>query len=144
MGFDDPTSKMSKSIARGKSGHAINLLDSDKAIKKTVMSAVTDSEQETRFEHASQGVRNLLELYETLTSESRESIEQTFEGQGYGTLKKALLAAVMDTITPLRERYDTIMDNRDELEQVLARGADEAREIAARTLAKMKKATGLG
>ena len=144
MGFDDPTTKMSKSIARGKSGHAINLLDTDKAIKKTVMSAVTDSEQETRFEHASQGVRNLLELYETLTNESRADIEAKFEGQGYGTLKKELLGAVMDTITPLRERYEDIMADRDGLEKVLARGADEAREIAAKTLAKMKEATGLG
>ena len=144
MGFDDPSAKMSKSIARGKSGHAINLLDTDKAIKKTVMSAVTDSEQETRFEHASPGVRNLLELYETLTGASRTDIEAKFEGQGYGTLKKELLGAVMDTVIPLRERHNEIMVDRDELEKVLARGANEAREIAAKTLTRMKKATGLG
>lgn len=144
MGFDDPTVKMSKSIAKDKAGHAVNLLDSEKAIKKTVMSAVTDSDRETRFEHASQGVRNLLELFETLTGESRESIEGKFEGQGYGFLKKELLGAVMDTVTPLRKRYAEIMDDREGLERVLSRGADEAREKAAQTLKKMKEATGLG
>ena len=144
MGFDDPTVKMSKSIATEKAGHAVNLLDSEKAIKKTVMSAVTDSERETRFEHASQGVRNLLELYETLTGESGPDIEEKFEGQGYGFLKKELFGAVMDTITPLRERYTEIMNDRDGLEQILSRGADEARDRAAKTLKKMKEATGLG
>jgi len=144
MSFDDPTVKMSKSIAKEKTGHAVNLLDSEKAIKKTVMSAVTDSERETRFEHASQGVVNLLELYETLTGEDRDAIETKFEGQGYGFLKKELLTAVMETITPLRERYKEFMDDRDGLEQILSRGADEARDRAAVKLEKMKRATGLG
>lgn len=144
MSFDDPTSKMSKSIARDKAGHAVNLLDDEKTIKKTVMSAVTDSERETRFEHASPGVYNLLSLYETLTGESRAAIEQQFEGEGYGTLKKAVLAAVMDTVTPLRQRYDEIMADRASLETTLARGAEQARELAAPVLKRMKEATGLG
>ena len=55
------------------------------------MSAVTDSERETRFEYASPGVKNLLSLYQVLTDESQEEVEARFEGQGYGTLKKAVL-----------------------------------------------------
>ena len=144
MGFDDPEVKMSKSVARERGGHAVNLLDTDKQIKKTVMSAVTDSERETRFEHASVGVRNLLELYETLTNESRAAIESKFDGEGYGFLKKELLAAVMDTVTPLREHHNKIMEDREGLEYVLKRGAAAAREIAAATLSRMKEVTGLG
>ena len=144
MGFDDPEVKMSKSIARGKSGHAVNLLDDERTIKKTVMASVTDSERETRFEHASPGVKNLLELYEILTSESREDIEAKFEGQGYGFLKKELLGAVLDTLRPVQTRYHEMMAERAALEEVLARGAEAARTVAADTLAKMKAATGLG
>ena len=144
MGFDDPEVKMSKSIARGKAGHAVNLLDDEKTIKKTIMSSVTDSGRETRFEHASPGVLNLLTLYQILTQETQDDIEAKFEGQGYGFLKKAVLGAVLDTLAPIQKRFNEIMDDPDGLERTLERGAEQARETAAETLAKMKAATGLG
>ncbi len=144
MSFDEPETKMSKSIARSKTGHAVNLLDSEKRIRKTIMSAVTDSERETRFEHASKGVYNLLSLYETLSGDSREAIEAKFEGQGYGTLKKEVANLVIDSLAPLQKRYAEIMADRDGLEHILARGAEKAREHAAITLKRMKDATGVG
>lgn len=144
MSFDEPETKMSKSIARERSGHAINLLDNPKTIKKTVMSAVTDSERETRFQHASPGVKNLLSLYQVLTDESREEIEAKFEGQGYGTLKKAVLEAVMETLEPIQSRYHDLMADADYIEGVLAKGAAQAREVAAKTMVRVRDATGLG
>ena len=144
MRFDEPETKMSKSIARERSGHAINLLDSPKTIKKTVMSAVTDSERETRFEHASPGVKNLLSLYQVLITESQEEIEAKFEGQGYGTLKKAVLEAVMETLEPIQSRYHDLMADADYIEGVLAKGAAQAREVAAKTMVRVRDATGLG
>ncbi len=144
MGFDEPDNKMSKSVARFKTGHAVNLLDSPQTVKKTIMSAVTDSGRETRFEHASPGVLNLLTLYHVLTGASKADVEAKFEGQGYGTLKKEVVGAVNDTLAPLRQRYAEIMDDRAELERTLARGAEAARELASRTLSKMKAAMGVG
>ncbi len=85
MGLDDPTVKMSKSIAATTPGHAINLLDDPKTVKKVIMAAVTDSERELRFEHASAGVKNLLTIYRVLSGKSMESIESELEGGGYGT-----------------------------------------------------------
>jgi tryptophanyl-tRNA synthetase len=122
----------------------VNLLDDEKTIRKTIMSAVTDSERETRFKHASPGVLNLLTLYETLTGESREAIEAKFEGQGYGALKKEVANVIIESLAPLQQRYSDIMADRDALERTLTKGAERAREIAAKTLAKMKRATGLG
>ncbi len=144
MGLDDPTMKMSKSIARNKSGHAINLLDNEKTIKKAIMSSVTDSERETRFDHASEGVVNLMTIYRALTGEERSDIEAKFEGQGYGFLKKEVLAAVLETLQPIQTKYHEIMSDRASLESLLAKNADSAREIASLTLKKMKEATGLG
>ena len=108
------------------------------------MSAVTDSERETRFEHASPGVKNLLSLYQVLTNESQEVIEAKFEGQGYGTLKKAVLEAVMETLEPIQTRYHDIMADPEGLESLLAEGAAEAQEIAAKTMVRVKDATGIG
>jgi len=143
MGFDDPTVKMSKSLARERSGHAINLLDDEKTVKKTVMSAVTDSARETRFEHASPGVKNLLTLYQVLTGEAMPQIEARFEGKGYGELKKALLGVILETLAPIQGRYREIMADPQGLEKVLERGADKAREIAAATMQRVREATGI-
>ena len=143
MGFDDPTVKMSKSIAEERPGHAVRLLDPPNVIKKTIMSAVTDSGNEARFEHASPGVRNLLELYEVLTKEPREQIEQRFHGGGYGTLKKAVVEVVVEALRPIQERYHQITSEAGYLDALLARGAERAGIVAERTLAKARKLTGL-
>ncbi len=144
MGLDDPETKMSKSLAVTRPGHAINLLDDEKTIKKAIMSAVTDSGREARFEHASPGVKNLLSLYGVLTGEPMDAVEATFAGQGYGALKKALLGEVLATLTPLQARYTEIMSDRAGLEAILARGADRARETASVTMQRVRAATGLG
>ena len=144
MGFDEPEVKMSKSLAAKRSGHAINLLDDETKIRKTVMSAVTDSGRETRFDHASPGVLNLLMLYQTLTGCSRREVEAEFEGRGYGYLKKTLLSVILDTLTPIQERYRAIMADRAALEATLEQGAARAREVATETLGRVKRAMGVG
>ncbi|MEX2543452.1 MAG: tryptophan--tRNA ligase [Trueperaceae bacterium] len=144
MGFDDPEVKMSKSLAAGRSGHAVHLLDDDATIRKTVMSAVTDSGKETRFEHASPGVRNLLVVYQSLRGGSLAELEAMFAGRGYGELKKAVLEAIMDTLLPIRQRYRAIMDEPERLEAVLERSAERARALARPTLARVKEAVGVG
>ena len=143
MGLDDPEVKMSKSLAVTRPGHAINLLDDERAVKKAVMSAVTDSGRDTRFATASPGVRNLLSLYAVLTGEKMTDIEAKFDGQGYGTLKKALLGEVLATLGPLQARYAEITGDRAGLEAILSRSADRARETAAVTMQRVREATGL-
>lgn len=143
MGLDEPNVKMSKSIAVTRPGHAINLLDDERAIKKAIMSAVTDSGRDTRFATASPGVRNLLALYSVLSGLSSDDVERQFEGEGYGTLKKALLGAVLETLQPLQTRYREIAGDRAGLEAILASGADRAREIASGTMQRVREATGL-
>lgn len=144
MGLDEPEAKMSKSLAVSRPGHAINLLDDDKTIKKAIMSAVTDSGREVRFDQASPGVKNLLSLYGVLTGEAEADIEAKFAGQGYGYLKKELLAVVLETLKPLQARYYEIMDDPAGLESTLERGAERAREIAAKTMERVRAATGIG
>lgn len=144
MGFDDPTVKMSKSIARTTDRHAVQLLDPESRIKKTVMSAVTDSEREFRHAHASPGVRNLLGILQALHGTSYEDLADRFEGRGYGDLKKATLEAILDALRPIRERYATFADDPASLDAILARGAERAREQAAATLARMNAALGVG
>jgi tryptophanyl-tRNA synthetase len=143
MGLDEPEVKMSKSIARERPLHAAKLLDDEKTLKKAFMSAVTDSAKETRFDHASPGVVNLLSIYQAITQESREAIEAKFV-QGYGHLKKEVFAVVFEALKPIQQRYNEIMNDKAGLEQVIQEGADQAREIAAKTMDKVRKAVGIG
>jgi tryptophanyl-tRNA synthetase len=142
MGLDDPTQKMSKSVAETKKGHAIGLLDGASAIKKAIMGAQTDSGNEARFDHAGPGVRNLLDLYQVLSRRSREEIEADFHGQGYGKLKKALLEQVLATLEPVQSRYAELTQAPDYLDDILRQGAERARSIAAVTLARLREAMG--
>ena len=144
MGMDDPEAKMSKSVAAKRDGHAIGLLDDEKRVKKTIMSAVTDSGREVRFEHASPGVRNLLSIHQALTGREMADIEAEFEGQGYGQLKKAVVQSVTETLAPIQQRYHELLADPAELDRVLERGAQRAREVAAVTMKRVKDAMGVG
>jgi tryptophanyl-tRNA synthetase len=142
MGLDDGTVKMSKSIGETKKGHSIGLLDSPGVIKKAIMSAQTDCENEARFDHAAPGVRNLLELFQVLSGQSREQIEAEFHGQGYGKLKKALVEQVVAALEPVQARYAELTTAPDYLEGILRQGAERARSIAAVTHARLRNAMG--
>jgi len=144
MGFDDPEAKMSKSTAEERQGHAVFLLDPPNAVRKTIMAAVTDSGRELRLEHASPGVRNLLTVWQSLDGRPMPEIEAEIAGRGYGDLKKRVVEVVVDALAPIQARYAELMDDPAELDALLARGAERARETAARTLARMQAAVGVG
>jgi tryptophanyl-tRNA synthetase len=81
------------------------------------------------------GVSNLLAIYSELSGRSIPELEEQFAGRGYGDLKKELAEVVADFVAPVRARTLELMDDRAELERVLARGAERAREVAAATVA---------
>lgn len=143
MALDDPESKMSKSIGEKKQGHSIGLLDSLQEIKKTIMSATTDSRRDTSFEQSSAGVKNLLILYESLTNQSRQEIEKHFAGKGYGQLKKEVVEVVVETLKPIQKKYQKIIKEPDYMEQVLQIGKEKAANLADRTLDTVKYNMGL-
>lgn len=143
MGFDDPAVKMSKSLAH-QSGHAVLLSDDDRAIRKVIMSAVTDSGREVNPDSASPGIRNLLDLYATIRNLGFEKAGAEFAGRGYGDLKKGVAEAVIEVVAPLRSRYVELLADPAALDLVLDRGADRASELAGPVLKRVKDAMGVG
>jgi tryptophanyl-tRNA synthetase len=131
--LQDPTSKMSGS----NQSHAgvVDLTDTPKQVVKKIRSAVTDSGTEIAFDPAGKpGISNLLSIYSALTDEPIESIVRQYEGQQYGHLKVALADLVADFVRAFGDRTRALLDDRAELDRILARGADQAREVAAPTL----------
>ena len=140
MGFDDPTAKMSKSETS--QYHAVCLLDPPDQVRKTIMRAVTDTGNDTRFEDASPGVLNLLQIYEVLTGLGRPAIEAQFAGQGYGHLKRTVADAVIAALEPIQARFHAYADDPAELDAILKMGADRVRPTAEATLARAQAAMG--
>ena len=143
MGLDDPAQKMSKSIASKKQGHAIALLDSPDVIKKAIMGAVTDAGGEIRFETASAGVKNLLVMYEVLSTRSPADIENHFAGKGYGALKRELVELVVTTLEPIQKRFYDLMKDARTMDDLLSQGAAKASVIANQTVADVRQLVGV-
>ena len=139
--LQEPTAKMSKSAADPKG--LINLMDEPGQVVKKIKSAVTDTDGEIRFDRdAKPGVSNLLGIFSAVTGESVESLEARFAGQGYGSLKGELAEAVVAMLDPMRLRTLELMNDKAELDRLLAAGAEKANELAEQTLKSVYEAIG--
>ncbi|TKJ35652.1 tryptophan--tRNA ligase [Blastococcus sp. CCUG 61487] len=140
MDLQSPEKKMSKSLPPA---GCINLLDEPKVTAKKIRSAVTDTGREIVADAVNKpGVTNLLTIHSALSGRSVPELEEHFAGRGYGDLKKELAELVTDLVTPVRQRTHELLDDRAELERILASGAEHAREIAARTVADVYERVG--
>ncbi|MGG3842967.1 tryptophan--tRNA ligase [Anoxybacillus kestanbolensis] len=142
MSLTDPTKKMSKSDPNQKS--YITLLDDAKTIEKKVKSAVTDSEGIIRYDKEKKpGVSNLLTIYSILANEPIEQLEARYAGKGYGEFKADVAEAIINTLTPIQEKYYELMESS-KLDDILDEGAEKANRVASKMLKKMENAIGLG
>ena len=99
-------------------------------------SAVTDDGTEIRFDReAKPGVSNLLTIYSALTRRPVGDVVAEYEGRMYGHLKVGLAEVVTETLTPIQQRAQELLDDPAELDRILARGAEKGREVTERTLA---------
>jgi tryptophanyl-tRNA synthetase len=145
MGLDDPTVKMSKSLA-GKRGHAIRLLDEPDEMLYAFKRAVTDSGRDIRFSDDPEkaGVNNLLGIYQAVTGKGKDAVEADFaNARGYGDLKVGVAEVVIETLKPIRARYDALMADTAELDALLAQGAARARSVSQPKVDAMKAIMGL-
>jgi len=142
MDLQNPTNKMSKS-ADSPQG-TIKLLDDPKAITKRIKSAVTDSDNDIRFDPgAKPGVSNLLQILAAVTDEPVEKVATAYAGSGYGALKGAVADAVVEFIRPLQDRYAELEADPGEVARILRVGADRAESLAAPVMGRVREAVGL-
>lgn len=140
MDLQEPGSKMSKSSS-GDSG-IVYLLDEPEAIERKFKRAVTDSDNEVRYDRATKpGVSNLLEILATARNTTPESAAADYDG--YGALKRATGEAVVEMLRPIRERYHELRRDPGELSSLLRRGDERAEAVAAATLERAYRAIGM-
>ena len=143
MDLQHPRNKMATT---GGSAHGtVYVLDEPAAITKKLKSAVTDSGSEVRRDgEGKEGIANLIEILSVVRDTDMDSIERQFEGAGYGDFKGAVAEAIVEYLSPTRERYEELRPDGDALEAALAAGAEKARAIASETLAEVRGAMGIG
>ncbi|MCC7161663.1 MAG: tryptophan--tRNA ligase [Anaerolineae bacterium] len=144
MGFDEPTTKMSKSSAVNQNFHAVGLLDSPDQVWSVLKRATTDSEKEIVFsdDPKKAGVNNLLTVYQAFTGKSRDEIQAHFAGQLYGALKRQVADAVIEALKPIQERYNQYMQDATALDHYMRAAAERAAERSAPTLKTVKERVG--
>ena len=139
MSLSDPSKKMSKSDPKGD----IFLKDDLAVIRKKIMSAVTDSGSEVKYDVENKpGISNLLTIYASLKDISIEEAEKEFVGYRYGDFKKAVADVVVNELDTFQKKYREILESK-AYEKVLLEGAKKANEVANKTLNRVKKAIGL-
>jgi tryptophanyl-tRNA synthetase len=142
MALDDPEQKMSKS-APTPAGY-IALLDEPEVVRRKIRRAKTDSGSEVTASPDKPAITNLLGIYAAVTGRTVVEIETDYVGRGYGDFKRDLGEVVVERLTPIRERALELLGDPKELDEILARGADRARETAAPTLREASVRMGLG
>ena len=142
MSLQDPEKKMSKSDENEK--NFVSIIEDSKKIEKKIKSATTDSGTDIKFDADNKaGLSNLMTIYSVLSGKTIEQIEIEYQGKMYGHLKVDLAELVVETLKPVREKYDDLMKNRDYLDQLLKSGAARAQTRARVTLDKVYNKVGL-
>ena len=142
LDLQNPAIKMSKSSSSITG--IVEMLDDPKVSAKKIRSAVTDSGSDIRFDPDQKpGISNLLTIHSALSGRSIEDLVAAYDGKGYGALKSDLADVVVDLVTPFRDRTLELLDDRVELQRVLAAGAETAGAVARSTLADVYERVGL-
>jgi tryptophanyl-tRNA synthetase len=133
LDLQDPTSKMSKSLA---DAGTIGMLDDPDLLVKKIKRAVTDTGTEVRYDPAAKpGVSNLLSILAAVTDRAVDEVADDFAGRGYGALKAAVADAVVAFLGPIAARTRELLAEPAELDRILAGGARRAGGVASETVA---------
>ena len=131
--------KMSKSY-----NNTLEIFGDEKATRKKIMSIVTDSTPVEEPKDPSASI--IVDLYRLVaSSEQVTTMENDFKngGVGYGDFKKRLFSAYWEFFMPMRERREELLADPEHVDEILRHGAARAREAAANTMERVRKACGI-
>lgn len=138
----DPNRKMSKSLGEK---HYINLFGDDDRIRKQVKSAVTDT-GDTPAGEMSAGVKNLFEILRACKAlDAHQSLTDDYNSGAlkYSDLKEATANALVDLITPFRNRLAELNADKRAVKQQIQESSIAIRKRAQQTIQEVRELTGL-
>ncbi|MHA1558436.1 MAG: tryptophan--tRNA ligase [Alphaproteobacteria bacterium] len=144
MSLKDGTKKMSKSDPSEYS--RINLLDEADTIALKIRKAKTDSEP---LPDSVEGLKNrpeaknLLTIYAALCDKSLEKTCLLFAGQNFSILKKQLIDITISSLEPIKKRIDSLLFDEKELNHILYKGSEKARQYTFKNIKVIRQNMGL-
>jgi tryptophanyl-tRNA synthetase len=142
MGLDDPTVKMSKSIAAEHPLHAVFMLDPPDQIRRKIARAQTDTEPAVR-PPVGAGVANLIDMYAALQGVDTQAAIDQFSGKSYSALKSATADVLIAALEPIQQRYAALRADDSALRASLQSSAARVSVVAEATLTRVQEAVGL-
>ena len=140
MSLQDPAKKMSKSDENPNA--SIYLMDDPDTIIRKFKRAVTDSGCEVRYSEDKPGIRNLIDIYGTVTGKSVSEIEKEFDGKGYGDFKLAVGESVVDLLKPVQKKVAELSGDKAYIDEIIKENGEKANYYALKTLRKVQKKVG--
>ncbi|KMW58720.1 Tryptophanyl-tRNA synthetase [Candidatus Rhodobacter oscarellae] len=144
MSLRDGSKKMSKSDPSDMS--RINMTDDADAIANKIRKARTDPEPLPSEYVGLAGrpeARNLVNIMAALSGRSVDQVMSDVGGMQFGQFKPQLAELAAETMGPIGAEMSRLMDDQAEIDRILARGAERAREITAPILAKTYEIVGM-
>jgi len=130
--------KMSKSY-----DNTIPLFAPREQLRKLISGIVTDSRAPGEAKDTEGSA--LFQIYQAFASEAETAaLRQAYaEGIGWGEAKQMLFERVDQEVAPMRERYEALIHDPQQIESLLLAGAEKARAIATPFMGELRRAVGL-
>ena len=130
--------KMSKSY-----DNTIPLFAPKAELKKLIAGIVTDSRAPGEPKDVEGSA--LYQIYQAFATEEEAKLMQDAykNGIGWGDAKHMLFERIDSEIAPMREKYESLMSNPAQIEAILLKGANKARQIATPFMQSLRQAVGL-
>ncbi|MGB9710706.1 MAG: tryptophan--tRNA ligase [Thermodesulfovibrio sp.] len=132
--------KMSKSY-----GNAIYLSDDEKTVTEKIRTMVTDPARKRRTDKGDPQKCPVFDLHKIFsTEEEKKEIIEGCSTAGIGCVdcKKILIKHVINTLKPIWDKRQHIIDNPSLLIEIASEGSKKAKKIAGETLKEMKEVIG--
>ncbi len=143
MSLRDGSKKMSKSDPSELS-RIVMTDDADKIVKK-IRKAKTDSQplpETTEGLEERPEADNLVGIYAALQDTDKASVLKEFAGAEFSKFKPVLADLVVDKIDPIASEMRRLQADPAEIDNILCKGADRARDIASQTLNDVREIAG--
>jgi len=118
-------------------------VDAEKQMHKAIMKIVTNSQLPEEAKNPDDSA--IFEIYKAFANpaEVAEMRARYESGIGWGEAKEALFDKINSEVAPFRARYNQLMANPKELEEILQMGAEKARRHSRKQLDKARRAIGI-
>ena len=130
--------KMSKSY-----GNIIPLLSTEKQLKKSISKIVTNSLEPGDPKDSSNCTVFALYKYFATKQMIDELKDDYKNGISWGDAKNKLFEVVNNTVRPIRESYETLLEDRDLINDLLSDGSNKVRPIAKELLDSIRSSVGI-